>query len=141
MIDEKVLLQSRPEALNDKMDMDLQNQKGGYNNGWNDCLFMFIDRIKKQPKVGEWIPVTERLPEEHESVFAKFYGTDRWDNNLWRARSEEVLVCIEYDDGSRSVTTSFTLDGKWHIKRRRVLHDFKVIAWMPLPKPMKEEEK
>lgn len=53
MIDEKVLLQSRPEALNDKMDMDLQNQKGGYNNGWNDCLFMFIDRIKKQPKVGE----------------------------------------------------------------------------------------
>lgn len=83
----------------------------------------------------------ERLPEEHESVFAKFYGTDRWDNNLWRARSEEVLVCIEYDDGSRSVTTSFTLDGKWHIARRRVLHDFKVIAWMPLPKPMKEEEK
>lgn len=29
MIDEKLLLQSRPEALNDKMDMDLQNQKGG----------------------------------------------------------------------------------------------------------------
>lgn len=134
MIDEKVLLQSRPEALNDKMDMDLQNQKGGYNNGWNDCLF------KKQPKVGEWIPVTERLPEEHESIFARFYGTDRGDN-LWRTRSEEVLVCIEYDDGSRSVTTSFTLDGKWRIERRRVLHDFKVIAWMPLPEPMKEEEK
>lgn len=141
MIDEKVLLQSRPEALNDKMDMDLQNQKGGYNNGWNDCLFMFIDRIKKQPKVGKWIPVTERLPEEHESVFAKFYGTDRWDNAFWRARSEEVLVCIEYDDGSRSVTISVTLDGKWHIERRRVLHDFKVIAWMTLPEPMKEEEK
>lgn len=89
----------------------------------------------------EWIPVTERLPEEHESVFAKFYGTDRWDNNLWRARSKEVLVCIEYDDGSRSVTTSFTLDGKWRIERRRVLCNFKVIAWMPLPEPMKEEEK
>lgn len=58
MIDEKVLLQSRPEALNDKMDMDLQNQKGGYNNGWNDCLFMFIDIIKRQQKVGEWIPFT-----------------------------------------------------------------------------------
>jgi hypothetical protein len=140
MIDEKALLQSRPEALNDKMDMGLQNQKGGYNNGWNDCLFMFIDRIKKQPKVGEWIPVTERLPEEHESIFAKLYGTDRWDNNLWRARSEEVLVCIEYDDGSRSVTTSFTLDGKWHIERRRVLHDLKVIAWMPMPEPYKEKE-
>lgn len=141
MIDEKVLLQSRPEALNDKMDMDLQNQKGGYNNGWNDCLFMFIDRIKKQPKVGKWIPVTERLPEEYESVLAKFYGTDQGIKALWRTRSKEVLVCIVYDDGSRSVTTSYTLDGKWHIERRRVLLDFKVIAWMPLPKPMKEEEK
>lgn len=30
MIDEKVLLQSRPEALNDKMDMELQNQKVGF---------------------------------------------------------------------------------------------------------------
>lgn len=92
MIDEKVLLQSRPEALNDKMDMGLQNQKGGYNNGWNDCLFMFIDIIKKQPKVGEWIPVTERLPEEHESVFAKLYGTDLWNNNLWRTRSKAIYI-------------------------------------------------
>lgn len=141
MIDEKVLLQSRPEALNDMMDMDLQNQKGGYNNGWNDCLFYFIGIIKRQPKVGEWIPVTERLPEEHESAFAKAYGTDQWNNALWRTRSKEVLVSIEYDDGNRTVTVSFTMDGKWHIERRRLLHDFKVIAWMPLPDPMKEEEK
>lgn len=82
MINEKVLLQSRPEALNDMMDLDLQNQKGGYNNGWNDCLFMFIDIIKKQPKVGEWIPVSERLPEEHDSIFAKLYGTDKWSDAL-----------------------------------------------------------
>lgn len=140
MIDEKVLLQSRPEALNDMMDMDLQNQKGGYNNGWNDCLFYFIDIIKKQPKVGEWIPVSERLPEEHESVFAKVYGTDQWNNALWRTRSKEVLVSIEFDDGNRTVTTSFALDGKWHIERRRLLHNFKVIAWMPLSKPYRSEE-
>lgn len=121
MIDEKVLLQSRPEALNDKMDMDLQNQKAA--------------------KSREWIPVTERLPEEHDSAFAKVYGTDQWNNAFWRAKSKEVLVCIEYDDGSRAVTTSFTVDGKWYIKRRRVLRAFKIIAWMPLPEPMKEEEK
>lgn len=89
----------------------------------------------------EWIPVTERLPKEYESSFAKYYGTDQWDNSLWRAKSKEVLVTIEYENGARTVTTSYTLDGKWHIERRRVLHDFKVIAWMPLPKPMKEEEK
>ena len=26
----------------------------------------------------EWITVTERLPEEHDSLFAKFKGTPQW---------------------------------------------------------------
>lgn len=140
MIDEKVLLQSRPEALNDKMDMDLQNQKGGYNNGWNDCLFMFIDIIKKQPKVGEWIPVTERMPEEHDSIFAKFYETDVVNDMLWRTRSKEVLVTIEYENGARTVKSSHTTDGKWWIEKKTTLSKFKVIAWMPMPEPYKENE-
>ena len=25
----------------------------------------------------EWIPVSERLPDEHDSIFAKSYGTDK----------------------------------------------------------------
>lgn len=82
----------------------------------------------------EWIPVSERLPEEYD------YGTDQWNNTLWRVRSKEVLVSIEYVDGSRTVTTSFTKDGEWNIERKRVLHDIKVIAWMSLPKPYKENE-
>lgn len=88
----------------------------------------------------EWIPVSERLPEEYESAFAKYYGTDQWNNSLWRAKSKEVLVSIEYDDGHRTVTTSLTMDGEWRIERRRVLHDLKVIAWMPLPKSYGEEK-
>ena len=87
----------------------------------------------------EWIPVSEKLPEEHDSIFAKLYGTDRWDNNLWRARSEEVIVCIEYDDGSRSVTTSDTKDGKWTIEKRSKFSKCKVVAWMSFPKPYKEK--
>lgn len=89
----------------------------------------------------EWIPVTERLPEEHDSILAKLYGTDQWNNALWRTKSKEVLVSIKYNRGNRAVTTSCTMDGKGLIERRRVLHDLKVIAWMPLPDPMKEEEK
>ena len=140
MIDEKVLLQSRPEALNDKMDMDLQNQKGGYNNGWNDCLFYFIDIIKKQPKVGEWIPVTERMPEEHGSIFAKLYGTDKWSNALWRTQSKEVLVTIEYEDGVRTVKSSHTTDGKWVLEKRAKLNKCKVVAWKPFHEPYREKE-
>lgn len=139
MIDEKVLLQSRPEALNDKMDMDLQNQKGGYNNGWNDCLFYFIDIIKKQPKVGEWIPVSEGLPKEHDSIFAKLYGTDKWTSALWRTTSNIVIATIKYNDGTVIVKEAFTRDGEWNVEKRNT--NCKVIAWMPLPKPMKEEEK
>lgn len=140
MINEKVLLQSRPEALNDKMDMDLQNQKGGYNNGWNDCLFYFIDIIKKQPKVGEWIPVTERMPEEHDSIFAKLYGTDKWSNALWRTQSKEVLVTIEYEDGVRTVKSSHTTDGKWVLEKRAKLNKCKVVAWKPFHEPYREKE-
>ena len=138
---EKVLLQSRPEALNDMMDLDLQNQKGGYNNGWNDCLFMFIDIIKKQPKVGEWIPVSERLPEEHDSIFAKLYGTDKWSDALWRTQSKEVLVTLEYEDGIRTVKSSHTTDGKWSIEKKTTLSKFKVVAWMELLKPYEGETK
>lgn len=88
----------------------------------------------------EWIPVSERLPEEHDSIFAKLYGTDKWNDALWRTKSKEVLVTIEYEDGTRIVKSSHTTDGKWLIEKKTTLSKFKVVAWMPLPKPMKEED-
>lgn len=122
MIDEKVLLQSRPEALNDKMDMNLQNKKGGYNNGWNDCLFMFIDIIKKQPKVCEWIPVSERLPEP--------INEDDY-NNLF----DVYLVSV----GEESNPIRALWDGRCFCDAMfRVILGVK--AWMPLPEPYKEKE-
>ena len=112
------------------------NLYGDTSKEWLEVLQELVDKTDSF----EWIPVTERLPEEYESAFAKYYGTDQWNNALWRAKSKEVLVSIEYDDGHRTVTTSFTMDGEWRIERRRVLHDLKVIAWMPLPAPYKGEE-
>ena len=88
----------------------------------------------------EWIPVTERLPKEYESAFAKYYGTDQWNNSLWRAKSKEVLVTIEYGNGERTVKSSHTTDGKWWIEKKTTLSKFKVIAWMPMPEPYKENE-
>lgn len=111
------------------------NLYGDTSKEWLEVLQELVDKTDSF----EWIPVTERLPEEYESVFAKAYGTDQLNNALWRTRSKEVLVSIEYD-GHRTVTTSFTMEGKWHIERRRILHDLKVIAWMPLPKQYEEKE-
>lgn len=117
MIDEKVLLQSRPEALNDKMDMDLQNQKGGYNNGWNDCLFYFIDIIKKQPKVGEWIPFTF---DEEGVLNCELPDVD-----------EEILVS---DGDSVWQDTWCEADEGYELYSGIGIED---LAWRQLPKPYK----
>lgn len=88
----------------------------------------------------KWIPVSERLPEEHDSIFAKLYGTDKWNDALWRTRSKEVLVTLEYEDGIRTVKSSHTTDGKWSIEKKTTLSKFKVVAWMELPEPYKENQ-
>ena len=30
-----------------------------------------------------WIPCDVRMPEEHDSIFAKFKGSDRWNSLMW----------------------------------------------------------
>jgi hypothetical protein len=88
----------------------------------------------------EWIPVSEKLPDEHDGIFAKFYGTDKWDDAFWKTQSKEVLVTVEFEYGIRSVASSYTTDGKWEIEKRVKLKKCKVVAWMPLPEPYKENE-
>ena len=88
----------------------------------------------------EWIPVSEKLPEEHDSIYAKFYGTDKWNDAFWRTKSKEVLVTIEYEDGTRIVESSHITDDKWRIEKKTTLSKFKIVAWMPLPNPYKEKE-
>lgn len=88
----------------------------------------------------EWIPVSKKLPDEHDSIFAKLYETDVVNDMLWRTRSKEVLVTIEYENGARTVKSSHTTDGKCLIEKKTTLSKFKVIAWMPMPEPYKENE-
>lgn len=110
MIDEKKLIEERPEYLN-------PNRLGHeeYNKGWNACNDMWFKLIKAQPKVGEWIPCSERLPEE----------------------DGEYLVWVRYE-GREFTTTEEYEDGMWNYSGAYNFND-KVIAWMPLPKAYKEE--
>ena len=104
-----------------------------------DAQMVFLKLVDKAESF-EWIQVSERLPEEYDSVFAELYGTDKWDDTLWRTRSKRVLVTIEHESGIRSVTESYITDGKWTLGKRATLSKYKVVAWMPLPKPYKENE-
>lgn len=83
----------------------------------------------------KWVPTAERLPEERDSFFARFYGTERWMPAMFRKVSDEVIVCIKYKDGSTSVKTAKTHDGEWDISS---IWAAEVTHWMPLPAPAKE---
>ena len=76
------------------------------------ALYSFPDREK-----GEWIPVSERLPEEGRSV----------------------LVCFRSQGGmAQAVSERFNISGEW---RWSALGGRKPLAWQPLPEPYKEGDK
>lgn len=87
--------------------------------------------------VQEWIPVTERLPDEHESLFARYKGTDKWRNAMFTTISDRVIVCAEYENGERIVTTANTIEGNWRVKDS--FYPCRVTHWMPFPHPPKGE--
>lgn len=90
----------------------------------------------------KWIPVTERLPEEHDSIFAKLKGTEKMKEGMFTKTSDNVLVTIKYeDDGLGICQVAKTIDGKWKNDFLKAFRSAKVIAWMPFPEPYKGEEK
>ena len=87
--------------------------------------------------VQEWVSVKDRLPDEHESLFARYKGTDKWRNAMFTTISDRVIVCAEYENGKRIVKTANMVDGVWKVKD--ILCPCKVTHWMPMPQPPKGE--
>ena len=89
-----------------------------------------VSLLKEQ----NWIKCSERMPEEHETIFAKFKGTDKWSNAMFEKRSDDVRVAVEFEDGTRSVLHSYTFDGKWEIEKSSPLRKKSTVThWMPNP--------
>lgn len=83
--------------------------------------------------INGWIPCSEYMPEEHDSMFAELKGTDKWHDGMFEKRSDDVNVTVEFEDGTRKTMTMHTTDGKWKNDLKWIKH--KITAWMPLPKP------
>ena len=87
-----------------------------------------------------WIPVEERLPEEHLTMFAKFKDTPRWSKAMFEKESGEVVVTIEADKGRKIVTHARTYDGQWGCDLLRWNNTYRVTAWRPFPEPYRGKE-
>lgn len=97
-----------------------------------------VDIINSQSKHDQWIYCGDgkNMPEERDSMFAKFKGTDKWHDAMFEKNSYDVNATVEFEDGSRMTKTLHTVDGKW-MKGNFV--KYKVIAWQPLPETYKDD--
>lgn len=103
-----------------------------------DAIEKMSEKLKENNLNNAWIPCNERMPEEHDSIFKKWKGTDKWNNAMFEKDSDDVNVTVEFEDGTRKTRTAHTLDGRWNIEKGYLKR--KVIAWQPLPEPYKEEK-
>ena len=117
MIDEKKLIEDILQHEN-----VLASANHVYKSGYRDRQDEIIDIINSQPKVGEWIPVAERLPDSIEDVLVTVNG--RFRNIIF-----DTAILIG----------SYSSDG-WWIEEYSEWENPIVTAWLPLPEPYKEKE-
>ena len=102
-----------------------------------DIVNTLLNDLEQDEKENGWIPVSERVPEDEKEYLVtleKVYGTPEklygianylkfGDAGYWNEKKYGYLEWDKYSDGHGGTKM------------------YKVIAWMPLPEPYKEEKK
>lgn len=115
MIDEKKLIE------------DIDNCVAGLT---NIQIMQIADIIESQPKVGEWIPCSERLPSETEAwCFNEQEGIHEPNEFIVQVKGAKLPTVAIFD--GESFKSAYADDGYEFIDE--------IIAWQPLPEPYKEE--
>lgn len=103
-----------------------------------DCFKLAIKALEQQDKE-RWIPVSERLPEEHEKLDDIFdsYTLAVVDLKTYMV-SDLVLVTVrDYELDTDFTMDDMTVDGKW--TNFESDGRYEVISWKPMPEPYKED--
>jgi hypothetical protein len=140
VIDEKKLLEDFKNTFSDSV----LNQTFGF--GKYTLLEAIEEMIERQPKT-DWIPCEERLPEEHDGIYAELIR--RGFKCHHEKCSDVVEVTLKSKEGKIRTTNAMTYDGKWdveweskevcHNRIEKVRTDETVIAWIPKREPYKKE--
>lgn len=109
---------------------------GVFENPCRDCTIQRIMNEYAEQKEKDWILTNERMPDERDSMFAKFKGTDKWKDGMFEKISQNVIVTVKYDNGERRTDVAHTVDGRWKLEIR--ILNAEVIAWKEMPEPYKE---
>lgn len=107
MIDEKKLI----EKLN-RLESIVADYRSDVRQGYLNLICEIKDFVNEQPRVNQWIPCSERLPEANQMVLAT-------------ENDSVIICCYEYIDGH-----GYCFCGS----------KANVLAWMPLPQPYQEEK-
>lgn len=98
---------------------------------FNRAVIMAIEALREKEK-RRWIPVTERMPEERESVVPN-----------WGTVSKPVLVafvCTTSEEPyPQNCVVCETMSHNGVFNHKSYSGEYKAIAWMPKPSPPKEE--
>lgn len=120
MIDEKKLIEDIHWNVREQ---NVISEEVGHNRPFCDKANV-IKCINDQPKIGEWIPCSERLPEDSK--------TEIYDMQLVTLDNGDVCLGVYRHD-----------DKEWFTRMSEeetiYSNNHKVIAWQPLPEPYKEK--
>ena len=122
MIDEKKLIEDIEKEIEFAMKCNMPEMVAG--------MRQIASIIENQPKIGEWIPCSERLPEMHrEDMEAE--GEYYMISNPVIVTDGQQIYIAEYEDDMDYRYGWYSLGGEGYDN---------IIAWQPLPEPYRPEK-
>lgn len=137
MIDEKKLIEELEQMPYIHGRYDHEHADHNFILGVESWHEIVMNQINEQPKLGEWIPCSERLPEDDRCVLVTLVYTYESDY-----KDYDIARCIHFENGECHWCAEKHGYLEWdkYSDGRGGCSLYKVIAWQPLPEPYKGGE-